>query len=1049
MPFKTSWVKSLLLAIPFCFIPVVTKAQISADGTVPTDVSTPDNQNFTIEGGEQAGANLFHSFNQFSVPNGGSANFNNAPDINNIINRVTGGSVSNIDGLIKASGAANLFLINPAGVVFGAGAKLDIGGSFLASSADSLLFSDGNVFSALDPQSKPLLTVNAPIGLQLRENSVPIQVQAANLAVKPNQNLTLVGGNLNLDGGKLTAPGGQIQLGGIASAGRVGITENGNLSFPNGVGLADLSLTNGASADVRSGGGGAIAVNARNLELSKGSFLAAGIGSGLGNVNAQAGDININATDGISLNNSFIDNGINEKGTGTAGEVKLTTSNLSLTDSSRIGNNLFGNGQSGNITINASGEISLTGGSTLQNKVIKNAVGNAGNIDISAKSLNLQDRSQILADTAGKGSAGNINIKANDAVSLRAQSGIFNQVLEGAIGNGGTLAINAANLSLGDNSLLVSNTYGQGDAGKIAINTSGKVSFDNSFIQTKVIENAVGKGGNIEIVADSLDLTNKSQFLADTDGVGDAGNVDLTTNQATSLSGSSLIISKVNKTGRGNAGGININAGSFSLAAGATPLADFSQLISNTEGKGNGGDITIKATNSILLDRGRLLSASGEPDVNPVGNAGDITLIAPQIDFKNFSFVSAAAPKRVTGEAGNININADNLRIREGTIVNTLTETGFKGGDINVNAKTLEMNTGGKIVTATVQQGNAGNINLNVTDNIILDGNNPFKRPAEVRVFEEPFLNDLEPSTGLFANTNDTATGNGGSITIGNPKSMTISNGAKVSVASQGQGNSGKLTIQTGKLTLRNGGAIEASTASGEGGNASLQVKDILMMRDNSLISAQAKGNANGGNIDIDSGFVVAFEGGNNDIIASAERGNGGNIRVTTESMFGLQQRRNTPFSNDVDASSDYSLAGNVVINTPDVDPAQGAIAPPESVVEPETIAAQACSADNTAQKRSSFIITGKGGMPPKPSDPLVDDLIRVGESQPDRQSQLKQQEASRTKIALAKEQKTFTSDEVIPARGMMINDKGQVVLTAYPTPNADRHPSQGTTNCI
>jgi filamentous hemagglutinin family protein len=929
MSLKISWLKILLVAILFSLIDVTTKAQIAPDGTIPTDVTTPDRANFTIEGGDRVGANLFHSFSQFSVPNGGSANFNNASDINNIINRVTGGSISSIDGLIKANGTANLFLINPAGIVFGAGAKLDIGGSFLASSADSLLFSDGNIFSAIDPQNKPLLTINAPIGLQIRENPVAIQLQKANLAVKSGQNLTLVGGNLNFDGSKLTAPGGQIRLGGLASTGRVEIAENGNLSFPSGIRLADVFLTNGASVDVRADGKGAIAINARNLTLDKESFLAAGIGSGVGNTEAQAGDININVTELTSIDNGFIDNGVNENATGNAGQVNLTTGELSLTNRSRIGNS----------------------------------------------------------------------------------------------------------------------TKGQGNAGNISINTSGKVSLDRSNIQSQVQEKAVGRAGNLEIVADSLDLNNQSQLLADTNGIGDAGNITINTKNATAVAGNSLIFNRVGRTAQGNAGGININAGSFSLAAGAGN--DFSQVISDTEGKGNAGDININATNSISIDRGRLLSASGVAGINPEGNAGDITLSAPQIDFKNFSFVSAATPKRVTGEAGNITLNGDNLRIREGSIINTLTETTFKGGDINVNAKTLEINTGGKIVTATVQKGDAGNVNLNVTDRILLDGSNPFKRPPEVQIFEEPFLNDLELNTGLFANTTDTATGNGGSIVIGNPKSTTISNGAKISVASQGQGNSGKLTIQTDNLTLGNGGAIEASTASGEGGNASLLVKDVLKMRDDSLISARAKGNANGGNINIDAGFVVAFEGGNNDIIANAERGNGGNIEISTESMFGLQKRRANPFTNDIDASSDYSLDGNVSIDTPDINPAQGTIALPESVVAPEEVTAQACDSENTAQNRSSLIITGKGGMPNSPSEPLVDYIIRVGESRSDRQSQLNKTQSLNKNISLVKEQKTFGTDEIIPARGMIVNEKGQVVLTAYPTPNADRSLLQGINNCI
>lgn len=146
----------------------VTLAQVTSDGTVNTQV----NQNGSIAeimGGETRGSNLFHSFQDFSVPTGNEAFFNNADSISNILSRVTGGNISNIDGAIRANGSASLFLINPAGIIFGEGARLDIGGSFYGSSASSILFEDGE-FSAADLENPPLLTVNAPIGLGFRDN---------------------------------------------------------------------------------------------------------------------------------------------------------------------------------------------------------------------------------------------------------------------------------------------------------------------------------------------------------------------------------------------------------------------------------------------------------------------------------------------------------------------------------------------------------------------------------------------------------------------------------------------------------------------------------------------------------------------------------------------------------------------------------------------------------------------------------------------------------------------------------------------------------------
>jgi filamentous hemagglutinin family protein len=156
---------------------------------------------------------------EFSLTTGSEAFFNNALTINNIITRVTGGQVSHIDGLIRANGGANLFLINPSGIIFGANAQLNIGGAFIGSTADSIRFADGSTFSAKNPQNPPLLTINVPIGWQFGSQPANIinQSQPVGLAVQPGQTLALIGGNVNLVAGWLTAPQGRIELGSVGS----------------------------------------------------------------------------------------------------------------------------------------------------------------------------------------------------------------------------------------------------------------------------------------------------------------------------------------------------------------------------------------------------------------------------------------------------------------------------------------------------------------------------------------------------------------------------------------------------------------------------------------------------------------------------------------------------------------------------------------------------------------------------------------------------------------------------------------------------------------
>ncbi len=210
-----------------------TQALPVPDATLPVNsIVTNQGNTSTITGGTRAGRNLFHSFSEFSVPTKGVASFNNAIDIQNIISRVTGASISNIDGLIRAQGKANLFLLNPNGIIFGPNASLNSGGSFVGSTANSLKFADGNQFSATATQTTPLLTMSVPIGLQFGGNQGGIlnQSQATDsngnlvgLQVYPGKNLALVGGNVSLDGAGLTASGGRVELGGLTGAGTVGL----------------------------------------------------------------------------------------------------------------------------------------------------------------------------------------------------------------------------------------------------------------------------------------------------------------------------------------------------------------------------------------------------------------------------------------------------------------------------------------------------------------------------------------------------------------------------------------------------------------------------------------------------------------------------------------------------------------------------------------------------------------------------------------------------------------------------------------------------------
>ena len=358
-------------------------AQITTDGTTNTTV-TPTDNGIRIDNGSRAGGNLFHSFEEFSIPNGSEAFFNNASDIVNILSRVTGGNISNIDGLIRANGGANLFLINPAGIIFGEGARLDIGGSFYGSTADSILFPDGIEFSATNPQ-RPILTINVPIGLGLGDNPGDIVnnsvAEGVGLTVAPGQNLALIGGNIILQGGIISASDGNIELGSIVGNSVVDL-EPVNSSFELGYGEAtnfsNITLTQGARIETTEAD---INLRGDEISLTDGSQITATSG---GEINIEAGEL-------------LIDNGANittaTNGEGDAGDITINTSSLSVTNGGEIGVSTFGQGDGGNIVIEAQNILFSDAGLISDSTT---GEGEAGSITLRTEKLNIQDEGQIF-----------------------------------------------------------------------------------------------------------------------------------------------------------------------------------------------------------------------------------------------------------------------------------------------------------------------------------------------------------------------------------------------------------------------------------------------------------------------------------------------------------------------------------------------------------------------------------------------------------------------------------------------------------------------------
>ncbi len=1109
---------SLLLFLGSCTLnqglfPKPATAQVTPDGTTNTTVDVNGND-FTINQGESAGSNLFHSFRDFSVSNGGSAFFDNAADIVNIFSRVTGGNISNIDGLLRANGSANLFLLNPAGIIFGAGARLDLGGSFYGSSADSILFEDGE-FSATDLDNPPLLTINAPIGLNFRDNPGDIVNQSVvqnsagdfvGLEVLSGKNLTLVGGNINFEAGNTTARGGNIELGGLSSAGTVGINDDGSLDFPEDGPQTDITLSNAADVDVRGTGGGNITINARNLNLEAGdlgrSGIRAGIAADSGFNGAQAGDININTTGAVNLSGgSSIQNQVNRGAIGNSGNINVTAQSLTLTEGSSLSANTLGQGNAGLIEMTASDSITFDGensddfpsGATSQ--VNSEAVGDAGGVTIDTGSLTLINGGRVSASTFSQGNAGAVEMTASDSITFDGEnsdgtySGAISQVAPEAVGDAGGVTITTTgSLSLTDGGKVDASTNGQGNAGLIEMTASDTITIDGedsrgfpSGATSRVSSNAVGNAGGVTIDTGSLTLTNGGRVSASTFGQGDADSVEITASDTITIDGensrgfTSRVISRVSSNAVGNAGGVTINTGSLTLTNGG-------KVDASTNGQGNAGLIEMTASDTITIDGedlgGTTSGAISQVNSEAVGDAGGVTINTGSLTLTKGGLVSASTFGQ--GNAGSVEITATDTITIDGedsrgfpSNASSTVEPEAVGdaGKVSITTGSLSLTNGGEVINNTFGQGNAGNLTVTASESIELLGSN-----------------GVFPS-GLFANAIE-GNGKGGNLTIAtdklivrdeavvtvgnfqevveggpeplppgtgaagnleiNARSVEVNNKGKIT-ANNANGIGGELTLNADSLTLENEASISASTtaAQGQGGILTLNIDDTLLMRDLSLISGQATEGATGGNIGINAEFIVAFPNQNNDIIANAKRGNGGNIDITAEALFGIEERPLNPLTNDINASSEFGLSGNVTINTLEVDPTKGLVELPTNLVDPSQQIDKACT-PGSPQRQSSFVVTGRGGLPLSPTEPLQDASSLTQWVKPKTSSP----NPAQIKIELPaqysdiKPIKTSQGD-IYPARGVIKTKDGQIILTPYPTDNIAPRTAQISPNCI
>lgn len=896
-----------------------------------------------ITGGATRQINLFHSFQEFNVSEGrGAYFFSPSADIQNILARVTGNKPSEILGRLGTFGnsSPNLFLINPNGIVFGKNASLDVQGSFVGTTANGIQFGNQGVFSATNSQAVPLLTINPSVllfnqiqayGGIINQSQAPagtnlIGQDVTGLRVSDGKSLLLVGGNINIDGGGIHAYGGNVELAGLAAPGNVGLNiagDNLSLVIPENVKRADVSLSNGAEVNVRGEGGGNIKIQARNVNLAGKSILRAGINTGLGTPNSKGGDITINATGATTLiDESGIANVVQERAFGNAGDINIATETLTLSNSGQINANLYGQGNGGNVNINAQGDISFRNSKPgefngISLKVVEGAIGNGANLTINTSSLEINDGYEIQGSTRGKGNSGNIIINARNNISLDGNDGnlfsrIINDVQPTAEGNAGNIQITTGTLNVTNGAFISSSTSGKGNAGNISINALNNIVFDTNSTASSDVFNegvGVGNGGNIYLKTGSLSLTNGGQVSTSVSGRGNAGNITVEASGNVKLDGvfidagkffllndldydqSSGLKSNLNIEGVGKAGNIQVTTGSLSVTNGAN-------ISGTTAGVGNAANITINARNNVTVSGfgGRIKlgsQVSTEGIRNAIGNGGDIRISANNLLLKDGGRLGAINGGQ--GNAGNIFLDVGNTITLDGiggsglpSNANTLTSNG-NAGNIQIETGSLFLTNGGEISSSHQEgKGNGGNITINARDTVKIDG-----------VVKDVTLStgQIDISSGLFSSLLS-GEGKGGDIEI-TTGSLFVTNGAVIAGSTGGQGNGGNITIKArDTVTLdggKNGLATEVDTdagrtSTGNAGNIRINARE-LFLKNGATLQAYTGSQGNGGNIFIDTRDAVTFDGSNGENVPSGAyifaggSGNGGNIQVKTGTL--------------------------------------------------------------------------------------------------------------------------------------------------------------------
>jgi filamentous hemagglutinin family protein len=873
--FRLAWAMLIGLVV----WPAIAQAQVIADGSLGSVVNQAGAA-FNITGGTKVGPNRFHSFTTFNVAAGQAAVFQNDPGVSRILARVTGGGPSAINGLIRSqTSGAHLYLMNPAGIVFGGGAALDVAGSFTATTADFVRLADGSRFDATPGVNDSTLSAAAPESFGFLSTApAAIEVNSnAGLAVTGEHGLTLVGGDVTIDGGQLRAADGRIAVTGIAAAG----------SLP-----ADLDAVIDAATTLA------------QVQLRNGAIVSAQ-GDGSGRVLIRAGRIVIeNPGTDVSVRGET-------QAVATPGRIDLQSAgDIDIRDDARVRSVAVGATPGGDVSLMALGEIRIVGNldaasDTAVGSAALSDAPRAGDVTVMAPVVQLQNDVSLFSLVDDAAAGGSININANALLLLS---------------NGGT----------GGDVVTSADVGSTGDLGSINIQAQQLLIFGGGLAN---LHSGVGRGGDINILAPDIVMSGGRIFagvFADATG----GNVNVETQRLLMSNGSvigalslgdgaagevAILSDRVNLTGENTrlgspAEGFDTSvSGSIGVRTKVLRIADDASIITNNNRSVPGGQILLEADRLKIDSGGRIAAdalADGDGSVVAIqagvvtltgggritsttqatGNAGAIGIKADDLRLIGEAFIDASTS--ASGGGGGVVVEVDRLLLdgarAQMTAVTREGSTGG-GGGLRIEAKRIHVRQGASIGASSFGTGDAGVVAIDTTRLELFSDT-----PGTQSVIASQSINDgragsiiinaeqisLTGRTGIFVDslTDDRA---GNIILIG--RTLSLSGRSTINSAALGAGNSGRILIaMSGDVQMTQGASISARTfpsSPADAGRIRLAVGSVLL--DDSRIFVRSE-RGNSGNLIVRSAGPIVLA---NDSLLSAEAArNGGNVLLQSPS---------------------------------------------------------------------------------------------------------------------------------------------------------------------